>query len=845
MYNENQKPSSSPRFTKQNHLYGRERAIISLMESFDRVSSGSGEVILVPGYSGVGKTALVREIRKPVRDRNGFFLQGKFNQYQQNIPYFAIRQALSELARELLSESESLRQQWKTTLQQAVGVLGQILVDLVPEFDALLGSQPAVMEISPLEARHRFATVLQNFFVAVCQPEHPVVLFIDDWQWADTASFELLKQFQIGTTLRYLLVIAPYRDNEVDNFHPLIATIEELRRQSVPVSVIEIRNLEVTDVLTWVKDLLQPKVENPEGLAEFVHSQTQGNPFFTQCSFTFLYEFGLLHFDRSCDCWFWKMETTGVSGLPNDVVELFRLKLFRLDQESRDLLSKAACLGNHFDLDNLTVISKQKPTECRSRLLAIQEMVIPIGNRSDQSLERFMFVHDRVQQAAYGLIPLESLPSVHLEIGRLLLDRLSPQQLTDYLFEVVSHLNVGQSLITTTAEQIHAVELNIAAAHKAQRATAYQAALLFHRAAGRFLDIPTFVDYLWSNHHDLAMTLFHEWAESEFLEGNRTKSESCIEQAVAHARTPTEKAGVLNTLIIQNTLLARYPAAISVGRQALAALGIILPEDGYETACVNEIDLVRRSLAGCSVASLVNLPIMSHSEMRMAAKILITMGPPCYRSHQKLWSVIVPKVVNLTLQHGNIEQVSYSHPAFAGLLCWVANDFVLAKEFAELGTHLMSDVFHSPTDRSVYFLMNGSSVQHWFQHLKKGSEDYAEACEIGLQSGNLQYTAYALGHNMYCRFYQGVALSDLTKESQRSLAFSQTRFNQWAIDLLEGGLLIFSYLSDDESCAFLQEDDYLEKVAAPGNIQVTCSYKIMKTFSLLVLCRYDDALKMS
>lgn len=835
------------RIAKPRRLYGREAAEASLMASFDRISHGQGEVVLVPGHSGVGKTALVREIRRPVRKRNGFFLQGKFNQYQQNIPYFAIRQALAELARELRSEDKTLRQQWVSKLQQAVGVLGQLLVDLAPEFDALLGPQPPVAEIGALEARHRFAGVIRNLFDAVCGPEHPVVLFIDDWQWADTASFELLKELQIGNTLRYLLVIAPYRDNEVDHAHPLVAIVEELRHQTVPINIIEVKNLEAKDVRVWLKEMLQPKIDHPDALAEFIHSKTGGNPFFTQASLEFLYDFGLLQFDHLIDCWRWKMATEEGFELSDNVEELFRLRLCRLEPRSQNLLAQAACLGNRFDLDSLAVISKSPADACKSILLNIPEMIAPISHghsSNDAASQWFMFVHDRVQQAAYGTISAKDLPSVRLKIGKLLLSRLSPEHLAERLFEVADHLNMGQLLIEDSNEQVRAVELNIAAARKARAATAYRAALQFHRAAGRFLENPRFADHLWNHHHPLALSLFQEWAESEFLEGNQTEAENYIQQAVTHGRTAIEKAEALNILIVQNTLKARYPEAIAAGRQALAALGIILPEDGYEAARQAEIDQVRRGLKGRTVASLLALPIMSHPEMRVAAKILITMGPPCYRSHQRLWGVIVPKVVNLTLHYGNIPQVGYSHPAFAGLLCWVADDFDLAKEFGKLATRLMTDVFHSPSDRSVYALMIGSSVRHWFEPLKRGSEDYQEACEIGLQSGNLQYTAYAFGHNMYCRFYQGLALNDLIHESQRSLAFSRTRLNQWAIDLLEGGLRVFSSLACNESDP-LPETEYLQGVERHHNIQVNCIYKILKTFHHLVLGRYHEALELS
>ncbi len=835
-------------FTKPQQLYGREQAEAALMASFARICSGQGEVVLVPGYSGVGKTALVQALKKPVRNQNGFFLQGKFNQYQQNIPYFAVRQAMTELACELCAEEEPLRGQWKNRIQQAVGELGRLLVDLIPEFNALLGPQPAVAEISHLEAQYRFVGMLRKVFNLFCRAEHPVVLFIDDWQWADSASFELLKQLQIGTTLHYLLVIAPYRDNEVDQTHPLLTTVEALRSQAVPVSVIEIRNLVIQDVLAWVKNLLQPAVESPEALAQLIYERTLGNPFFTQALLAFLRDFGLLYFDQLSNCWLWQVKIEKSIKLPNTVQDIFRLRLFRLDPESLDLLIWAACLGNRFDIDSLAAISKRSTDECRLRLLAAQQIVVPIENQGkftcDKVFHCFMFVHDQVQQAAYSLISVEERPQMHLKIGRLLLTQLSPGLLAERIFDVVGHLNLGQLLIDKPDEQIKLIELNVIAARKAKLATAYRATFEFHCAAGRVLKDQALLDYLWSNRHELALSLFQAWAESEFIQGDGAEAERHIEQAVAHCKTPIETAEALNILIVQNTLQALYQPAIAAGRQALAALGISLPEQGYEDACAEELKQVRHNLQGRSIAALADLPIMSHPEMRMAVKILIAMGPPCYRSDQKLWGVIVPKVVNLTLQYGNIEHIGYSHPAFAGLLCWVSNDFSSAREFGKVATRLMTEVFHSSSDRCVYALMLGSSVRHWFYPLKQSSADYAEACDIGLQSGNLQYTAYALGHNMYCRFYQGVALDELIPEVQQSLDFSRTRHNQWAIDLLEGGLRIFSFLALPEQQT-VPEAEYLAKVEANQNTQVICIYKILKAYSLLLLNRCDEALVVS
>jgi PAS domain S-box-containing protein len=844
--------------TIPNKLYGRDRDIATLLGSFERISSGHGEVLLVPGSSGVGKTALVQELQIPSRNRNGFFIRGKFDQYQQNIPYFAFRQALAELCRELQSGDAQQCSRFKASILHAIGNLGQVLVDMVPEFESFLGAQPSLEHISPQEARHRFADVFRNFLKVICLPEHPLVLFIDDWQWADAASCELLRQIQVGITLRYLLVIVSYRDNEVDSGHPLLSAVDGLRSQAVPVTVLQVNNITASDVQEIVVDTLKPAIKDVEGLAAAIHGKTLGNPFFVRSFLDFLHEFNLVWLDEARHCWQWCMDQTRGTELPGNVVELFVLKLRRLNTDSRDLFSLAACLGNRFDLETLATISGREPGQCRSLLFSGQAktLLLPFdaGDSNDPKEdlhipEVYMFLHDQVQQAAYSLIQPAELPSILLKIGRLLLASLHPEQLAARLYEVVNDLNAGRHLMQDTAERVHAVELNVTAARKAYTATAYRSALQFYRAANCFLEIPGFAERLWRDCHELIMQLFKERAECEFLEGNHVEAENCIQQAVAHAGTAIEKADTLNVLIVQYTLLARYPEAIAAGRLALDALGISLPEEGYEAARDDEVAQVRQELGIRLVSSLSELPVMSHPEMLMASKILITMGPPCYRSHQRLWGVIVPKVVNLTLGFGNIPQVGYSHTAFGGLLGWVDNDYATAKEFGELATRLMTGTFRSPSDQSVFYLMIGSSIRHWFKHLKYGTQDYTDAYEIGLRAGNLQYAAYAFGHNMYCRFYQGAPLAALIRESQYSLEFSRTRLNQWAIDLLEGGLNIFSALSNESPelniHACWSEQEYLRRVEANRNIQVACIYKVLKAFSLMTLGDNDRALLLS
>jgi predicted ATPase len=373
--------------TIPNQLYGRDRDIVTLLESFERIGSGHGEVLLVPGASGVGKTALVQELQKPIRDRNGFFIKGKFDQYQQNIPYFAFRQALAELCWELQSGDAQQHSRFKAGILQAVGNLGQVLVELVPEFGPFLGAQPPLEEISPQEARHRFAGVFRDFLKVICWPEHPLVLFLDDWQWADAASCELLKQMQVGMTLRYLLVIVSYRDNEVDSGHPLMSAVDDLRSQAVPVEVLQVKNITVKDVQELVADTLKPATEDVAGLAAIIHGKTEGNPFFVRSFLRFLHEVDLISVDPARHCWQWRLDQIGGADLPGDVVELFVLKLRRLDPDRRNLFSLAACLGNRFDLETLSLISGRPSTECRALLCSDQtnDMLLPLDGDGGSS----------------------------------------------------------------------------------------------------------------------------------------------------------------------------------------------------------------------------------------------------------------------------------------------------------------------------------------------------------------------------------------------------------------------------------------------------------------------------
>ena len=835
-------------------LYGRKREIAQLQDAYELVSSGAARIMLIPGHSGAGKTALVEELRESVNQKNGFFIQGKFEQYQQNIPYFALRQAITGFCKNLENKTEHESQKLRNRIIEAVGNLGQILVDFVPELEGFIGPQPPVGEISPQEARYRFIGVFQDFLKAICQPEHPVVFFIDDWQWSDPASNDLLRRLAFGTTLRYVVFIAAFRNNEMKPKNPFFRAIKELKSHGIEVEEIPIYNISDHNIKEILHDIFTPKIARANDLAALLYQKTKGNPFFVKSYLNFFLEKGHLWFNNQTNEWQWKSEIP-LSNLPTRVVDLFALKFEEFNQEEKDLFFLAASLGNQFSIESLTIISGWPADKIRAVMLSQTAKTMLTGweNKEEQQdsdkVFSLRFLHDKVQQAAFSMVKPEEIPAKKLNIGRLFLSNLQTEQINDRLFEIMNNINSGAHLVDQPDEQLKYIQLNLRASKKAYTATAYQSALQFCRAADLFLHSAEFIASLWEKRHSLMMDLFKQKAECEFIEGDRHEGERIIKTAIGKAKTAIEKAGVLNNLIVYYTLTARYPEAIDAGYSALNAMGLPLPQNNFEKAGKQEIEKVKSALRKQTVASLSEIPDMTDPLMLTATRILISMGPPCYRSHQRLWSVLVPKVVNLIIKHGNIPQAGYSHTAFGGLLAWTNSDFEVARKFGDIATTLMKKRYLQPSDQSIFHLMIGSSIRHWFHHLSHSSKDYTDAYEAGLSGGNLQYAAYAFGHNMYCKYFQGEEIPFLIQEAEHSLEFSKNRHNQWAIDLLEGGLNIFRVLKTGETppekVINWKDEHILHQIEKHHNIQVKCIYNILKSSALMFLGNNAEALKIS
>lgn len=841
------------RFSLRQELYGREKEIGTLLSAFGRAGDGGRELALVAGYSGIGKSALVRELYKPITRLRGYFAPGKYDQLQRTVPFGGLVTAFRSLLRQILSEPDESLSAWRERIQSALQPNGRLLADVLPELELVIGPQPPVEALGPAEARSRFKLVYGRFVRAFCDTRHPVVVFLDDLQWADTASLELIEQMMLDPDVHHLLLIGAYRDNEVGPTHPLALTLERIRRGGGTTSLTTLPPLEVGHLAALLEESLRQRDGSVRELAELVARKTGGNPFFARQFLRHVHDEGLLRYDPPTGRWTWDVSSIEATGITENVVDLLVGKLRRLPDETRAALELAACVGRDFDLETLAVISEKPPEAAWAALLpALREELVlalphaegaPAGGESGPTGGTvFQFLHDRVQQAAWALVDPERRQAVRLRIGRLLLGDGAADAGAGRLFTVVDHLNAGLALVTSREEILKIAALDLEAARRARNATAYDAARTYLAAGMERLPVDA-----WETDHALVLDLHRERAQVEQLAGDIPASERFIRVAVAHAATPLERAETLHTLIVQHTLAARYPEAIAVAREALELVGITLPEEGFEEARDRELVRVLEKLKAGGVETLARLPAMTDPGKRVTMKLLVTLGPPCYRSHQRLWGLIVALEMNLLLDWGDVPAATYTYPSFGGLLGFVRNEYGDCEALARVTLEL-ADKYHSSSDRSVAHLMIGASLDPWFHHLRFAEESFRLAYQVGLDSGNLQYSVYAFGHSAYCRFFRGMPLAEQVADLPHHLEFARERRNQWGIDLMVGvGLVLRNLTADSGDAASFddgeeREEDLLRRCTENRNSQVLCVYYVLKGYALALHGRSREAL---
>lgn len=745
----------SRKFQIPQKLYGRDAELAVLLALFERVAAGSSEFCMVAGYSGIGKSALVNDISKPLVREKGYLIQGKFDQFQRSTPYSALAVAFRSLVQQLLAEPQERQQAFRERLLAAVAPNAQVLIDLIPDLERIIGPQPAVSQLPPLEAQNRFQLAFVSL-VRVVAGELPLVIFLDDLQFSDASTLNVIRWLATARDLNHLLLIGAYRSNEVDVGHPLRLALDDIK-ETRSINELPLRALDLASVEQLLADTLRTDVASCRPLSELLHERAQGNPFFLTEMLKELAQARAIFFAPDAGRWRWDMAAVRGARLAGNVVDLVITNLRRLEPETQRTLQLAACIGNTFDLRTLSIIHEKSMAETSNEFLpALQRhLVVPLNDDyklvgdTDEALApegadepglnpTYRFQHDRVQQAAYALIDDAHKPMLHLSVGRLIRRHASAEEQDQRLVDIAGHLNKGRNLIDDAAERHELARVNLAAGVRSLRSSAYENALGFLRIGHELLPRDA-----WTGDYDLAMKLTTELQLCAYLTARFEEAESWIEEMLAHARTNLEKAEILSLRTRQYATMGKMEASIQAAIAGLALVGIRITESPSRAAIARERASVGRNLAGRQIADLISAPVLTDPVAAVSIRLLMEIFPAAFLSGSgNLFPYLVLKSVNISLRSGNSPESAFAYAGYGMLLCGALDDPALGYEFGKLAV-AMNDRNDDIALKSRVIYVYAMFVHHWSNHWSSMTSWFRRGIESGHQSGDLLYLAYS------------------------------------------------------------------------------------------------------
>jgi predicted ATPase/transcriptional regulator with GAF, ATPase, and Fis domain len=777
-------------------LYGREREIDALLAAFDRVvAHGTLELVLVSGYSGIGKSSVVNELHKVLVPPRGLFASGKFDQYRRDIPYATLAQAFQTLIRQILVKSEAEVEQWRGTILEAVGPNGQLIINLIPEVEFIVGKQPPVPDLPPKDAQSRFQLAFRRFLGVFARPEHPLTLFLDDLQWLDAATLDLLEHLATNPEVRHLLLVGAYRDNEVSSSHPLLRTLDAIRKAEVRVEEIVLTPLDLDDVSGLVSDALHCELESAQPLAQLVQEKTGGNPFFAIQFFTALAEDGLLAFDSVTRAWQWDVDRIRAKSYTDNVVDLMAGKLRRLSASAQEALKHLACLGNVAEVATLALVHGETEEAMHAALWE----AVRAGLVFDQE-STCKFLHDRIQQAAYSLIPDKHRANMHLRIGRVLLARMSEDQLAEHLFDVATQFNRGAVLLVDRDERAEIATLNLRTGRKAKASAAYASARTYFASGIALLD-----EQDWGIQHELIFSLSLEFAECELLCGGMEKAAQLIVELLQRAASDVEFADASCLKINLHVLTGEHPLAIDSALACLRRFGIDLSAHPTPEQVRAEYETVRQTLGGHTIESLIDLPLMTDPKIQAAMRVLSALAGPATFTDFQLSCLLACRMVNISIQHGMSGASAYAYACLGAVLGPNFHRYREGYRLGRLACDLVEKHGFTAYDTKVSHAMGLAAF--WTQPLTSVIELRRATTRTATERGDLTFACYGMHQTITYLLMRNDPLDAVWRESAMALDFARTAKFRDVVDLivsqqrfiasLQGRDATFSTFSDE------------------------------------------------
>jgi PAS domain S-box-containing protein len=748
-------------------LYGRSREVETLLAAFDRMVTGAKpELVLVSGYSGIGKSSVVNELRKVLVPPRALFASGKFDQYKRDIPYATLAQGFQNLVRYLLGRSDAELSGWRDALAEALGLNGRLIIDLVPELKLVIGEQPPVPELPPQDARRRFQVVFRRFIGVFAQLNHPLALFLDDLQWLDAATLDLLEGLLTPPGMPHLLLIGAYRDNEVTAAHPLTRKLEAIRDAGANVHEIALAPLACEDVRQLVADALHCELEDADQLARLVHEKTAGNPFFTNQFVSSLADEGMLVFDHAAARWSWDLERIHAKGYTDNVIDLMVGKLTRLQAETREALLQLACLGNSAETAMLSLVRGSSWEKVHAALWpAVRQELV------ERTPDAYRFVHDRIQEAAYTLIPDGERAAKHLRIGRLLAAQTPPEAIAEHVFEIVGQLNRGAALIDSPEEREQVAELNLMAGQRAIGSTAYASALTYLAAGAALLPPDAF-----ERRHELAFRLELHRAGCEFLTGDIAAAENRLNLLSARPTNLIDFAAMTCLRVDLLTTLGRSDSAVEACLNYLRHTGIPWSVHPTNEEVQREYERLWRRVGSRSIEELVDLPLMTDPEGRATMDVLTYVVASAGFTDENLFCLVSCRMANLSLEHGYTDGSCIAYVCLGMLLGPRFGNYAAGFSFGKLGLDLVERRELHRFEARVCMLF-ASRVSPWTQPVRAGLGLVRRAVDAGNRLGDFTWVGYNRNLLLFGRLFIGDPLADVQSEAEAGLDFArQFRF---------------------------------------------------------------------
>lgn len=836
------KQDVSDRFLISPRLYGRETETVALRASFEQVAAtGRARLTLVSGYAGIGKSALVQELHRPVVRTKGYFIAGKFDQYQRDIPYATIAQAFRDLLQQILTESDERIQSWKAVLEEALGTNGRIIIDLIPQLELIIGPQPPVSELPPSEAQHRFHLVFHRFIQVFAQKEHLLVLFLDDLQWLDLASLKLMVYLMTHQDPGALFLIGAYRDNEVSPSHPLMHSLAEVRQSDVVLQELVLGPLSPVHLQQWVADTLHRPLNTVTSLARLIDDKTAGNPFFTIQFLTTLYQEGLLTYDQQHQYWRWDLASIRKQNFTDNVVELMLDKLKHFSPPTQQALMLAACLGNTAETRTLSLLCDWPEEQIYPTLrAAIDEGLVWRLNG------RYKFLHDRIQEAAYALLPKDERAAQHLHIGRLLLTHTPEARLAEDIFAIVGHMNRGAILITKPLERRRLAELNLLAVRRAMKSTAYASALTYLIATDAMLG-----DDRWQEQYSLSFELELKRAQCEYILSDLTAAEKRLTMLADHAADVSDLAAVTCLHAPLYTTLGQVDRAVAVCLECLRRAGIDWPAHPEEALVGRELENFHRLLGVRHIGDLIHLPPMSDPASLAVLDVLSALITPAFFSDLNLLASVGIRISSFSIEHGNGAASCHGYMVCGEIFGSGMGKYAEGYQFGKLACDLVNKL-DAQTFRAKVYVAFGGQVSLWREHLRLGRRWLEQVFAAALEVGDIEYASYYWIQLLTNSLALGMPLEQAQQEAERGIDYTgKAHFPLVQVSLTGQYRFILTMRGKTSDFGSYNNDDFDEttfevQLTEDTSMAITtCFYRIRKLQARFFAHDYAGAVALS